>query len=214
VKYVQFNAGESLLSTFGLLLSSSPEHTEALVESIKWKNDGEGFLQLKTNDPQLLEASLWLTFSESAEKAMTSVIVNAKHVSGSWDTGYGVVFCYEDSSNFYRCLICTSGQYCVHKCVSGCWTAVIPWTAAPSANLKREFGSTDTIGIVRRGADSFDVVFNGVRETSFSDGAFKGGVSGFFASMSDEDSERFPEVPEDIRFCLETPLRLPSTEIR
>ena len=209
MKYIQFYQRDSLLCTSGLLLSGSSRKSEELLDEISWKGDGNGFLQLRTSDERLCESSAWLAFNETLESSLSSVTIETRQVAGSHYSGFGPTFCYQDSNNFYCCLICATGQFSVHKCIAGIWGTIIPWTATPSSNLKAGNDAVNTIAVIAKGEHHFQVLFNGTLETTFEDEALAGGKCGFFASIGDQSKESFPEIPEDIRFRLEKPVRVP-----
>ncbi len=209
MKYVQFYKRDSLLCTSGLLLSGSPRKSEELLDQISWGGDGNGFLQLRTSDERLCESSAWLAFNETLESSMSSVTITTKKVTGSHYSGYGPTFCYQDSNNFYCCLICATGQFSVHKCVAGDWATIIPWTVKPSPHLKSGNNAVNTIAVISKADNHFQVFFNGTREATFEDRALAGGKCGFFASIGHKSKQSFPEIPEDIRFRLEKPVKVP-----
>jgi len=185
--------------------SSSPAST---AQTIKWQLDGNGFVQFFTNDPQWYGYTFWNTYSQANEPQMTTVTASVVKQSGSPTCGYGIVFCYQDSNNFYRLLIDANGYYCVYAKVAGVYTAIIPWTQAHTALLNSGFGVPNEITVTQQSPNNFSISFNGTQETAFSDQNFTGGTAGFCMGIS-ATTESFPTTPEDARFRLTSPVVYP-----
>jgi C-terminal processing protease CtpA/Prc len=179
------------------------------VQTIKWQADGSGAVQFLTNDAQYYKYIFWSTYTGTNEAQMTTVTATVKKQSGSLYGGFGIVFCYQDSNNFYHLLIDSAGHYSVYTKVAGTYYAIIPWTTVSSAHLNSGFGVENVISVVQQSPNSFSVIFNGIQEVVFSAGNFTGGVAGFCASVADQAGENFPAVPEDIRFKLSSPIVYP-----
>jgi hypothetical protein len=140
---------------------------------------------------------------------MTTVTATVKKQSGSLYSGYGIVFCHQDSNNYYRLLIDAAGQYSIVSIVAGTHYAIIPWTTAPSVHLNSGVGVANVISVTQQSPNNFSVNFNGTQEANFSDGNFTGGKAGFFASVDVQTGENFPDTPEDVRFQLSSPVAYP-----
>lgn len=140
---------------------------------------------------------------------MTTVTATVKKMSGSINYGYGIVFCFKDSNNFYRLLINEAGYYSLYALVGGNSSAVIPWSTTPSANLTNGFGVDNVISVTQQSPGNFSLNFNGNQETLFSDSNFIGGTSGFAASIDVQSNENFPNIPVDVRFKFSLPVVYP-----
>ena len=186
--------------------SSSPAAT---VQTIKWQADGNGFVQFLTNDAQYYQYGFWYMPSKSYETQMTTVSATVKKESGSLYSGYGIVFCYQDTNNFYRLVIDAAGHYVVHAKVAGTLTSIIPWSPTYTAQINSGLGAANVISVVQQSPGNFSVLFNGTQETTFSDSNFTGGWAGFYASIAYQAHESFPNTPEDIRFELNSPIVYP-----
>jgi hypothetical protein len=180
------------------------------VSTILWKEDGGGFIQLKSNDPSILKR-FFIMSSVATQHSMTTVNVTAKKLSGAATEGFGVVFCHLDNKNHYRVLITTTGYYCVEKMVGGILGKVRDWSLSP--NIKRGFGSENTIIVSYNGANSFAVFFNGAgnADATFEvPGGFFGGAAGFCVSIGDSTNEDPLKVPVDVRFKMTSPFAIPG----
>jgi len=184
--------------------SSSPS---ASIQTNKWQLDGNGYVQLLTNDAQYYDYNFWNSYTQTNETQMTTVTATVKKQSGSLNGGYGIIFCYQDSNNFYRLLIDADGHYSVVARVGGIYSGIIPWT--PSQHLNSGVGVENMIGVSQLSSNNFSVNLNGTQETLFNDGNFTGGRAGFSASVNVQAAENFPNTPEDMRFKLSSPLAYP-----
>jgi hypothetical protein len=173
-----------------------------------WQADGNGFEQFTTNDSQYYGFSMWQTNNASYEAETTTVTATVKKESGAYNYGYGIVFGYQDSNNFYRLLIDTVGHYTLSVKLAGIYVLLIPWSAPTTATINPGFDVANVISVTQQTPHNFTISFNGVQETQFTDGNFSGGVDGFYASMS--PTENFPAAPVDVRFKLTSPVNYPA----
>jgi hypothetical protein len=179
-------------------------------QTIKWQLDGNGSVQFLTNDPQYYGYTFWDSYTQANELQMTTVTATVEKLSGSLNSGHGIVFCYQDTNNFYRLLIDAGGHYSVYAKVGGTYITVIPWITTNSAILNSGFGVSNIISVTQQSLHNFSVSFNGKEETQFSDNNFTGGTSGFSTSVSPVSGENFPVTPEDVRFKLSSPVVYPN----
>jgi hypothetical protein len=179
------------------------------VQTIRWQLDGNGYIQFMTNDSQYYSYSFWNTYTSTNQVTMTTVTATVKKISGSLYSGYGIVFCYQDTNNFYRLSIDAAGQFSVYKKVAGTYTAILPWTSSSSIYLNTGVGATNIISVTQTSLNNFSVNFNGSQETTFIDNAFTGGTAGFSAGVHDQSHENFPVTPEDIRYKMTSPVTYP-----
>jgi hypothetical protein len=177
------------------------------VTRILWEDDGAGFVQFSTNDTNDC-GNLFTHAIGSPFTPMSSVEIQVKKVTGSSHNSYGNVFCYQDQDNYYRVGITVNGYYIINKKVAGTtsyniggstWYATNPSSSWPnSINLITGFGNTNNIKVVNAGGGVFDIYFNGIYETSFTDSTFTGGYNGYSAGVSAVSNENFP-TPVDVR---------------
>lgn len=205
-----------LLILIGLifLLSCNDGSTGTPVETIYWEEDGNGFLQFKTNDSWYYNYTSWKASNVQANP-MTSVTAEIKRVSGYENAAYGIIFCFSNSGSgvgYYLFSIVTEGAYQVGKMENNSWIIVKNWTT--SVNLNVGYNTINTVKITRTataaGAD-FSVQFNGVDEPDpcFQDSSYSGGYYGFMNYISGEDWENFPEISSDAKFKLTLPSQYP-----
>lgn len=62
------------------------------------------------------------------------VVAKLRHISGCQDCGYGVVFNFIDSSNFYLFSISANGEYRIVRYEEGILKILIPWTFSETIN--------------------------------------------------------------------------------
>ncbi|MCX5848739.1 MAG: hypothetical protein NTW65_04760 [Deltaproteobacteria bacterium] len=186
---------------------SNDDAATTTTTTIAWQPDADGFLQYSTNDTALYSTSHYHT-NNTIQTTMTAVEAQVKRISGSATTGYGIAFCYQDVDNFYQIVIVNSGHYLISKKVSGIyyyydsglWVTTNPSSWPSSSQLNAGFDTINNIKVVNAGGGVFDVYFNGLYETSFTDTTFTGGDSGYFAYVSSSLLENFPSTPADMRF--------------
>jgi hypothetical protein len=196
---------------FGCQPGESPGPT---ITTINWQEDGAGFIQFQTNDTANLGINQYAYYSSSAQSApavypggtVTAVI---KKFSGSAVAGMGIIFCYQDASNFYRLLLSEDGWYNIYKKVGGTYTSIQDWTS--SSSISQGYGVSNTISVTQSAANNYAVYINNMTtpEITFVDSSIpNSGEAGFYASIS-STTEDFPSIPEDIRFKLIEPVSIP-----
>jgi hypothetical protein len=179
-------------------------------KTVEWQADGNGYVQFFTDDPKWYGYGLWNYNGQTYQAQMSSVTAVVEKKSGASTDGYGIIFCYQDNSNFYRLLIDTRGHYTVISKVSGTATVLVPWTTAHSAWLNSGVGVTNELTVAETSPGNFSISFNGTQEAQFSDNNFVGGKSGFYMSVAPSAYENFPAAPEDVRFKLISPVNYPA----
>jgi hypothetical protein len=200
-----------LVLTVSLLLVScgNSSGSSISVQTNRWQLDGNGFVQLLTNDEQYYGRVFVTDFTQTRQTRMDTVTAVVKKQSGSLYGGYGIIFCYGDSSNYYRLLIDAAGQYSVYAKINDVDSAIIPWTVTASPNLKTGVGVENVISVRQITLNNFVIYFNGAQESSFNNTAFSGGTAGFAAYVYTKDLENFPYTAVDVRFKLTSPLSYP-----
>jgi hypothetical protein len=196
---------------FGCQPGESPGPT---ITTIDWQADGAGFIQFQTNDTANLGYGQYANYSSSAQNAPTvypggTVTAVIKKISGSAGAGMGIIFCYQDTSNFYRLLISEDGWYNIYKKVGGTYTSIQSWTQ--SSSISQGYGVSNTLSVTQSAANNYSVYINNMTtpEITFVDSSVpNAGEAGFYASIS-STTEDFPSIPEDIRFKLIEPVSIP-----
>ena len=118
MKFLSFKAHQFSFSSIMLFISivaavisctpyddpGDQENDTIPVETIFWEPDDAGFIQLYTNDTRYLGIDGW-TFWKwddlTVEDPMNYVETQVKKISGEAGMGYGVIFCFTDSDNFF-----------------------------------------------------------------------------------------------------------------
>jgi len=187
--------------------TSSFSTTLATIRDLAWQPDGNGFWQFVTSNPYNYKYWQWYTLNTAYQAQMSTVTAIIKKHSGSQTGEYGIVFCYQDTNNFYSILIDTRGNYLIREKVAGTYNTIIPKTTSGSLNIGYDI--TNEISVVQQSLHTFTVYFNGIQAISFSDSHFTGGRAGFYAIVHDQTDEYFPGLPVDIRFKMNAPIIYP-----
>ena len=139
---------------------------------------------------------------------MTTVAeVQLNKVMGYTVAGYGIVFAYQDSDNYYKLLTTVEGRYMVYKVEGGTSSPILDWDDA--THLETGWDKLNTIKIQHDSgtpARTFEIYFNGVLEEDFTvDPYFSDGSIGYYVSVAGASQEYFPYYPVDVRFKLLQP---------
>jgi hypothetical protein len=173
-----------------------------------WQLDGTGYLRYYSNDSASLNRVFWRLRSQSNRVlASNPILATVEKVSGARNMGYGIVFCAQDSSNYYRLLIASNGYYEVAKSVAGTISILSPW--APSTAIKAGQGLrvANILGVSQPTTGNIAITINSTPVTTISDSSFTGGKVGFWACNGTH--ENFPTIPEDIRYKVTRPVSYP-----
>ncbi len=178
--------------------------------TIDWAADGTGFIQYSTNDTGFLNMAFVKLYPDTAETPMTTVTVSCKKISGAATTGYGVVFCAQDASNYYRVMIHTNGRYRVMKTIGGVDQLGTDWT--DTSYLATGYDAVNQISITKASGSNFQISFNGTQVYTYTDPAasFSGGQAGFFVYIGDGQTEYLAYNPVDVRFQMTAPVVIPT----
>jgi hypothetical protein len=177
------------------------------IKTIKWETK-DGYYQFYTNDADYYEYSFWKSFTDESSD-FESFTGAAKKVSGAPDYGYGFLFCYVDSTNFYRVLITAEGYYSVRKKLNAVWTTLLDWKT--SSNLETGLNVDNIISVVRNSTtNKFDISFNGTYTDSFTDSSLSANGIATYVAVGTENDEKFPNTPVDVRIKFTAPNVLPS----
>ena len=180
-------------------------------ETINFQDDN-GWIQYKTNDSTKYEHGNWYYYNASEETEMTELIVNCNKISGASHSGYGIIFCHEDNSNFNRLLITKNGSYQILDKTNGTNTLITDWTY--SEYLNTGYDVINQLKITYNSStDNFNFYCNNNLVTTIARATFPGnrlsGKSGFYASIGSETDENFPEVPVNIKYQMLAPVSIP-----
>jgi hypothetical protein len=178
------------------------------IQSIEWQNDGAGFIQFSTNDTNKYGYGYYIPYVDELQSTMTTVTAKAKKMSGAPAYGWGIVFCYQDTNNFYRLLISGYGHYQVAKKVAGTYYDITPWTTWAS-NINTSAGVTNVISVTLVTPGNFSVSFNGGVPENFAAPEWTGGAAGFYTMIGTSTYENFPATPSDVRFKFTSPVLYP-----
>ncbi len=89
--------------------------------------------------------------------------VEASHLEGPIDNGFGVIFRHRDADNFYQFLISSDGYYKIVQVHEGAAeTLTAEW--APSEHIRTGEGAANTLRVVARGS-RFTFHINGQQQT-------------------------------------------------
>jgi hypothetical protein len=182
----------------------SCENDDIPIETILWEEDGQGFIQFSTNDYNYRGEPIYMNYINS-ENPMVEVDTIVKKISGFDKQGFGIIFCYQDSDNYYRLMITIKARYQFSKYVGGEKEIIIDWS--DGIGLVEGFEVENRIRIVQETAHNFRFFFNGADNGLLADTSFDHGDSGFLASVS--VYENFPSKPEDCRYKQILPVAIP-----
>jgi len=169
------------------------QETINVIKTINYEYNDDGELQFYTNDYNNMDY-LFYYFNQDP-KPFVSYKFKTKKVSGNDLAGYGILFCYQDDSNYYRLLISSSGQYAISKFINGEFYVISEWEDSKYLNIG--FDTYNTVMILKVGT-MFFVKFNDMDELKFTDNSLSSGEIAFAVYVSDE--EDFPQIPADTRF--------------
>jgi hypothetical protein len=86
------------------------------IKTIRFKEDGNGYIQFYTNDPAY-SASMVTDGSPEENTNSNGFEMEIKTISGSRNVGGGMVFGAEDDYNWYAVFISSNGHFEIMKCV-------------------------------------------------------------------------------------------------
>jgi hypothetical protein len=114
------------------------------------------------------------------------VEVEARAVDGPDDNGYGLVFRYQDSDNFYYYEVSSDGYYSIGKMVADEWETLAGWTESDVIRLGRQ---TNTLRVECDGPRMTFFV-NDYQVEALTDYDFDAGSVGFVAETTEESGVR------------------------
>jgi hypothetical protein len=208
-------SGIILVAIVLLASCSSTSNNTPATETIAWQVDGNGFIQYRTNDTAEYGYGYYISVSTSSQGIPASypggtVTAIVEKMSGSANYGYGIIFCYQDTNNYYRFLISENGGFQFDKKVAGTYTILSDW--ASSSNINQGYGIQNTISVNQTAAGTFAFYINNmtVPVLTCSDSSFNSGYAGYYIAIGPSTSENFPTVAADVRFKLTAPVISPG----
>ena len=175
-----------------------------------WWLFGENQVRFWTNDPANLDRWFWNAAPSIPEK--THVFeVKTKKWSGSRNTGFGMNFCHDQTSNsYYRMFITLTQWFRIEKYENLKMQSMFPgqdengWVRC--GEIKSQYNAENTLKVVRKilngDTAKFDIYINNKLITSFTDTnpiVHNNGMS-LAVSVSKEENEKFPDVPVEVLF--------------
>jgi len=196
-----------LAGVVALLFLGSCDTGGTPVQTIRWEQDGSGFIQFYTNDSENLSYTFWSAHELGQDLSAGPVEITVKKNSGDPSYGFGMIFDYIDEDNFGRVLITRSGAYQVARKENGTFT--YPQNFASSNAVRTSSGAENVIRVTDvSSTDEITVTINGTEVFNDVYGTLLGGTRvGGIAGVSDQ--EQFPEVPVDVRYKLNEPVTYP-----
>lgn len=220
-----FSGSRSVLMSLGMLallvLSScgnpagpkagdaEPTYPARTPTTIWWEPDATGYTRFYTDDSALV-TTLGLTelhWMGPDEALLGSRALRAKVKKNSGDPtmGYGLLFDFVDSNNYFFIALDTMQYYKIGRIHGGSYASVVEWRQ--SGALYAGLGVANTVEIdfdPTKNKDRYALLVNGSPEATFDDpypapaGSTATCESGFFAGIS--SVEDFPANPVDVRF--------------
>lgn len=117
----------------------------------------------------------------------TLILAHAKRLNESGGS-YGLIFHYQDVSNFYYFMVDDSGHFQIGKRLAGDWVELIDWTPTDSI-LAGEF---NRLGITTDG-DEITAFINGELAGTVTDESFASGGAGLIAQSATDQAEMHAE---------------------
>ena len=125
----------------------------------------------------------WAWISDAGKFTDFALEIDARLVSGSSGSKYGVVFRVEDNDHFYRFMIREDGYYTVSKWDNDKWFTLQNWTKSDFIN---QGNSTNHLLVVCRGSQ-IKVYVNGYYLDTITDNSFTRGYVGVMVSSGETD---------------------------
>ena len=201
-----------LLTLSGILSCAvAPEKPKISINTTEWELDSENFNQFKTNDPKYYDSYVYcyMTNGKNLNTAGTIVEAQVNKKSGSVDYGYGIVFNAKDKDNFYKFIITTDGWCYLSVCVNSYYTTIKSWSTSPFIN--QGYNTINTLKVSNNlSAGTYNYYINNslVYTTSMTNYTGIGGP-GFYLDIGEQDDEKFPDTPVDVRFKMLDGIALP-----
>ena len=161
----------------------------------KWEVMSNGYTQFYTNDPKNYECGFRLV-SDNGNK--NTYEIDCRKMDGYQGIAYGMLFSVSNSNmdDYYFLMITCDGSYRIRKTAGEDKTFINNWTDTDA--IKPGYGNLNNLKVVRSEGD-FLVYINSQNIFQFTDEEF-GKRIGFYAGVSSEEDEDFPNRPVDVQF--------------
>ena len=137
--------------------------------------DGEYHILVKAFD-----MAAWVWNRDLGQLSDFALEIDARVISGSLKSGYGVVFRFKDTDNFYRFLVSGDGFYHVGKSIKGKWRNLgEQWTKSYFITMGYRINH---LKVVCKGSQ-IEVYVNGHHLTTVTDDSFTEGYVGMIVEM-------------------------------
>jgi hypothetical protein len=156
--------------------SSSGVSVAPDIATLSWVDDGNGFIQYKTND--VAYCGKYYKSSQTFDLSTEEVV--GKKISGAQGYGYGVIFMYSDSNNYYRLQVLPIGKYAVVEYLNGVLSTLVNWTDSTSIN--QGLNVSNTIRIDKSG-NTYTIFINNNSVVSYDASDLTSGNSYFCVSI-------------------------------
>lgn len=179
-------------------------------ETIKWEEDGSGYIQYSTNDEDYYNNGYFKPYMSTEQTPYSGTTFSLIRKNGSIYAGYGGVVCYQNNSNFYRILINGNGKYLISKKINGTYSDItLGWIE--SGQILTVYDQVNEIEIVRNDLTNiFTININGGPDITFEGTELTFGSSGFYTSIGNSyTGEIFPYEANDVRFKITGPTPIP-----
>ncbi|MFP4385493.1 MAG: Ig-like domain-containing protein [Spirochaetia bacterium] len=134
------------------------------------------------------------SFNNTDLTSSDPVVVDVRKTSGDSDGLFGIVFRYEDSSNYCLFMINSNGYYTVWEYEGGAWNTPNPVSLTLSSHINTETNSSNTLKIIKSGSGYFFYINdNEVNSHSFSDSITPETV-GFVAEVTNDEDFITPKA--------------------
>jgi hypothetical protein len=214
------------LAAFSLVSCDSKDYT---IETINYQADGEGWLQFKTNDDDLMSKAFVhapaVDDNSFANDSSWTATIQVKKLEGSIYSPFGLMFDYVDSDNYLALILRISGDYKIIQKLDGGYTKISEWS---SASAIKGWEKTNTISLSftppgdASNPTSYGYFQMSVNDTQLSSDSGSNPTRltltaaapttskiGFFVGTLDSDYESFPKYPSDQRFKVTVPFVYP-----
>lgn len=184
-------------------ITASGPHGPASSLMVVWKQDPPQTYTYYSDDPASYNWTLWHVPKDWTAQPLADhpLTVTLEKLSGQPTAVYGILFCYQDSKNFYELLVDALGNYELAKNVKGQLEKIS--RLQPGPGVLPGVGKANIFVISQPSQGNFAITANGVALAHFSDDTFSGGQVALFASVGTAQQnppENFPQTPEKIQY--------------
>jgi hypothetical protein len=120
----------------------------------------------------------WIVNRNAGKFADMTLDIDARLVSGSFQSGYGVIFRAQNDDSFYRCLVTGQGEFAIQKRIGGVVHVLQKYIKSPFIN---QGNASNHLKIVCKGSQ-IDLACNGHSLVNITDDSFPEGFVGVAVS--------------------------------